>query len=134
MAINAYLIFDGNCREALDFYGASFGVEPHEVSTFGDAGVPNVDEANKALIMHGRVKVADTEVMFSDNLPGAEFTVGNNVTLAIITSDEAYIRKSFEALSVGAKVDMPLQETPWSKCYGNLVDRYGINWQFSHEA
>lgn len=84
--------------------------------------------------MHGRVKVAGTEVMFSDNLPGAEFTVGNNVTLAIITSDEAYIRKSFEALSVGAKVDMPLQETPWSKCYGNLVDRYGINWQFSHEA
>jgi hypothetical protein len=29
---------------------------------------------------------------------------------------------------------MELQETPWSKCYGSVVDKFNIEWQFSHEA
>lgn len=134
MTVAAYLIFDGNCKEAMEFYAKSFGVEPYEVQTFGDMGVPNLEAGQEALITHGRVKIADSEVMFSDNFPGAEFTVGNNVTLAVFTKDEDLIRTGFEAMSFNGRVDMPLQETPWSKCYGNVVDQYGVNWQFSLEA
>jgi len=28
---------------------------------------------------------------------------------------------------------MPLQETFWSKAYGMVEDRFGVQWQFSHE-
>ncbi|MGH8248688.1 MAG: hypothetical protein ACREUU_19945 [Gammaproteobacteria bacterium] len=38
--INAYLIFKGNCREAMTFYGKCFGAELH-LATFADMpGMP----------------------------------------------------------------------------------------------
>lgn len=43
------------------------------------------------------------------------------------------MKAAFERLKVGGKVEMVLQETFWSKCYGVVVDKFGIQWQFSHE-
>ncbi len=37
MSVHAYVNFDGNCREALDFYRQVFGTEAHKIMTFGDA-------------------------------------------------------------------------------------------------
>ncbi|GEK33693.1 VOC family protein [Kurthia sibirica] len=133
MAVNAYLIFDGNCKEAMAFYAQVFDSEITELKTFGEAGVPNLSEQQKELILHGRVMVAGADLMFSDNNPAFPYIVGNNITLAVITPDEAYIRSSFAKLQVGGKVHMELQKTFWSDCYGNVADRFGVEWQLSKE-
>lgn len=73
--------------------------------------------------------------MISDNYPGMPFHEGNNFTIAYVSSDEEAIRKAFAKLKEEASsVEMELQETPWSKCYGSLTDKFNIQWQFSHEA
>ncbi|MNZ56399.1 hypothetical protein D3C78_743440 [compost metagenome] len=41
------------------------------------------------------------------------------------------IQAYFSRLKEGGKVEMELQETFWSKCYGSVVDRFGIHWQFN---
>lgn len=133
MAVNAYLIFDGNCREALEFYAEAFDTKIIELKTFGEANVPGITTEQEDLILHGRIQVADAEIMFSDNNPEFPYTVGNNITLAVITPDEAFIQASFKKLAVGGQVHMELQKTFWSDCYGNLADRFGVEWQLSKE-
>lgn len=136
MAVEVYLIFNGNCREAVSFYEQAFNTDKPEIMTFGDSPQnPNyqLPEEAKDLVMHTRLSIFGSTVMFSDTFPGSPFTLGNNVTLAIVSSDEEKMRKAFENLKDGGKVSMELQETFWSRCYGSLTDKFGIEWQFSHE-
>ena len=52
MSINAYLNFNGNCREAFEFYQSVFGGEFNHVATFaeGPDEIP-VSDAEKNKIM-----------------------------------------------------------------------------------
>jgi uncharacterized glyoxalase superfamily protein PhnB len=40
----------------------------------------------------------------------------------------------FNKLKEGGTVNMDLQETFWSKCYGSVTDKFGIQWQLSHDS
>ncbi|MEX3622302.1 VOC family protein [Viridibacillus arvi] len=137
MAINVYLNFNGNCREAAEFYAEVFNTEKPEIMTFGDAPQNpeyTLPEEAKDLVMHTRLNILGSNVMFSDVFPGSPFILGNNVSLAVVSDNEEQLKSAFEALKVGGKVAMELQETFWSKCYGSLKDKFGIEWQFSYEA
>ncbi|WP_397536640.1 VOC family protein [Rummeliibacillus pycnus] len=134
MTVNPYLIFNGNAREAVEFYGKAFQTEKPQIMTFGDAdNDPNsqLPEEAKDLVMHANIKVSGSDIMFSDTFPGSPYTVGNNVTLAVVSDDEAYIRSAFSVLQDGGEVMMELQKTFWSPCYGSVKDRFGVEWQFN---
>src|SRR3954454_3750860 len=121
MAVEVYLYFHGNCREAAEFYAEVFGTEKPQIMTFGESPqnleyqLP--DEA-KNLVMHTRLNIDGSNVMFSDVFPGMPFTLGNNISLAIVNNDLDKIKSYFNKLQEGGKVVMELQETFWSKCYG----------------
>ncbi|PUA39027.1 hypothetical protein C8Z91_11170 [Paenibacillus elgii] len=136
MAIHVYLNFNGNCREAVEFYAEAFGTEKPQIMTFGDAP-PNPEftlpEEAKHLVMHARITVNGSDVMFSDIFPGMPFTAGNNISLSVMSKNIDEIKTYFNKLKEGGKVGMELQETFWSKCYGQLTDKFGIQWQFNHE-
>lgn len=137
MAVNVYLNFNGNCRDAAEFYAEVFKTEKPQIMTFGEAP-PSPDyalpEEAKDLVMHTRLNIGGSNIMFSDVFPGSPFIEGNNVSLAFVSNDENEIKSVFEALKVGGKVGADLQETFFSKCYGNLKDRFGIEWQVSLET
>jgi PhnB protein len=138
MAVQAYLIFNGNCREAVEYYAEVFGTEKPQIMTFGDTP-PSPDyqtpEEVKNLVMHTFLTISGSKIMFSDNYPGAPFTQGNNITLALVSNNMDEIVPPFNKLKEdGGKVGMELQETFWSKCYGQITDKYGIHWQFSLEG
>ena len=137
MAVDIYMNFDGNCREAAEFYAEVFGTEKPEIMTFGEAP-PNPDyklpEEAKDLVMHTRLNINGSNVMFSDVFPGSPFVAGNNISLAFVSEDLDEIQSVFSQLSEGGTVSMELQETFWSKSYGSLKDKFGIEWQVSHEG
>jgi len=134
MPLNAYLIFDGNAREAVKFYAQVFGLEEPPMATFGPIDDPNLPPGAENLIMHTFLTIAGSQLMFSDNYPGMPYQKGNNITLAYVSKDEKAIRDAFGKLRDGGTVRMELQETSWSKCYGSLTDKYGIIWQFNLES
>ncbi len=43
------------------------------------------------------------------------------------------LKSWYEQLKEGGTVGMELQETFWSKLYGQLTDKFGISWQFNFE-
>ena len=137
MAIDVYLTFNGNCREAAEFYAEVFNTEKPEIMTFGESPQsPDfvLPEEAKDLVLHTRLNINGSNIMFSDTFPGSPFMEGNNISLAFVSTDEEMVKSAFNALKEGGKVSMDLQETFWSKCYGSLRDRFGIEWQFSHET
>lgn len=134
MAVSLYLNFNGNCREAVDFYADVFNVEKNEVMTFKEGPQnpenPLPKEAEN-LIMHTYLNISGMKIMFSDTFPGMPFKTGNNINIAILESDTEKIRTWFDKMKVGGTVEMDLQQTFWSKLYGSLTDKYGVPWLFS---
>lgn len=136
MAIDVYLTFNGNCRQAVEYYAEVFNTEQPQIMTFGEAP-PNPEfalpEEAKDLVLHTRLNIDGSNVMFSDTFPGSPVNVGNNVSLAFVNKDIDLIKNVFDKLKQGGTVAMDLQETFWSKSYGSLRDQFGIEWQVSHE-
>jgi PhnB protein len=136
MAVDVYINFNGNCREAVETYVQVFGTEQPQIMTFGEAP-PNPEfalpEEAKKLVMHARLSIMGSTVMFSDVFPGMPFVAGNNISLSISSKNEEEIKSLFHKLKEGGKVGMELQETFWSKCYGSLKDKFGIEWQFNYD-
>lgn len=136
MPVSMYINFDGNCREAVTYYSKVFNTEAPQLMTFGegpsDPAYPMPEEA-KTRIMHTAIHIAGTLVMFSDSFPGSPLIKGNNMSLTVVTDDIAAITSWYNQLKEGGTVQMALGETFFSKCYGSLIDKYGIHWQFSHE-
>ncbi|MNN78451.1 hypothetical protein D3C81_1950100 [compost metagenome] len=102
--------------------------------TFGESpqnpDYPLPEEA-KDLIMHTRLVISGSTVMFSDTFPGMPFVEGNNINLAIVSDSKEELTKYWDKLKQDGVVEMELQETFWTEYYGSLKDKYGINWLFN---
>lgn len=134
MSVDIYLNFNGNCREAVEFYAKAFNTEAAQMMTFGEAPPnPNFQLPEEAsnLIMHARLTISGSNVMFSDVFPGTPFEMGNNISLTIVSKNVDEIKSAFAVLKEGGTVGMELQETFWSKCYGQVTDKFGVIWQLN---
>lgn len=136
MSVDVYLNFNGNCREAVTFYAGVFGTEVPTIMTFGESPAhpdyPLPEEA-KNLVMHTRLSISGSNVMFSDVFPNTPFIEGNNISLALVSTNLEEITSVFAKLKEGGTVTMDLQETFWSKYYGQVKDRFGIEWQLNYD-
>lgn len=136
MSVDVYLNFNGNTREAVEFYAHVFETEKPKIMTFGESpqnpDYPLPEEA-KNLVMHARLDIDGSNVMFSDVFPGMPFIEGNNISLAIVNQNKEKIISYYDKLKEGGTVVMELQETFWSKCYGQVKDKFGILWQLSYD-
>lgn len=134
MTVEPYLFFNGNCKEAFEFYASVLGgnivaMVPH-AGTPAEASVP-ADWREK--IMYARLEVQGQALLASD-VPAQYFhqMQGFHVSLSVKTAEEA--ERIFAALSEGANVSMPLGETFWSPRFGMLTDRFGTPWMVNCEA
>jgi PhnB protein len=130
-AMNSYLTFDGNCREAMKFYEKCLGGELNLMS-FADAPGDSPKEA-KDRIMHARLAKGAVILMASDTMPGMPLQQGNNFSIAIDCESMNETENVFKALGDGGKITMPLQDTFWGAHFGMLTDKFGIQWMLNYE-
>ena len=136
--INVYLTFDGNCKEAFEFYKSVFGGEFISLSTFGEMppqeGIPPIPDQMKDRIMHVSLPISkETILMASDNGDwGPKLEVGNNFSISVNPANKEEADRIFNALSEGGKVTMPLANTFWGAYFGSLTDKFDINWMVNY--
>ncbi|QGQ44268.1 VOC family protein [Metabacillus sediminilitoris] len=132
-----YLVMNGNAKEAIKFYENALDAQVLYMQSF-EEGPENPEyplpEDAKDRVMHATLKVGETELMFSDTFPGQPHQSGNQVTICISTKDPEKARKMYDALQEGGKVNMPLQETFFSPAYGNVTDKFGVEFQIYTEG
>lgn len=133
--VNIYLTFNGNCREAFEFYKAAFGGDYSYLGTYGEMppqeGVPSLHEKEKEKIMHVSLPISqETVLMGSDTSEtlGPPVVIGNNFSVSINTDSMEEANDLFNKLSEEGKIVMPLGKTFWSSYFGMLTDKFGINW------
>ena len=134
MSLNIYLTFDGNCREAFEFYRSVFGGDFGAFVTFaeGPDDMP-VGDDEKDNVMHVSLPIGDSVLMGSDSSSfGPPVSAGNNFSISIIGQSREHCDEVFAKLSPGGSVTMPLQETFWGSYYGMWTDRFGINWMVNY--
>lgn len=130
-SMNPYLIFNGNCREAMTFYAACFDAQL-ELSNYGD--VPGaVTHAGSPLILHARLSKGDVVLMASDTTPDRPTTIGENAQININCDSLEEVESLFAKFSPNATVIMPLQDTFWNARFGMLKDQFGVPWMFNFE-
>ena len=124
--LNPYIGFDGNAREAMEFYKEVFGGEL-TMNTFGEFGAQGSPDADK--IMHSQLETdRGFTLMASDTPSGMERTPGDNITISLSGEDGGELRGYWEKLSDGGNVTMPLEKQMWGDEFGMCIDRFGIPW------
>lgn len=128
--INHYLFFSGLCEEALNFYQEQLGAEIHFLMRFSDSPEPlPADLSGKEFenkIMHSEFTIGNTRFLASDGCGDGTNMSGFSLALTLETEEE--VNKLFTALAQNGKVNMPLAETFWSPLYGQVTDKFGVNW------
>ncbi|HYB10452.1 MAG TPA: VOC family protein [Alphaproteobacteria bacterium] len=131
MQVQPYLFFDGRCEEAAEFYRKALEAEVTMLLRFKDSPVP-VDDSKvppgaAEKVMHMRLRIGDATVLASDGrCLGQPSFQGFALTLTV--ADESEARRLFGALADGGKVQMPLEKTFFSPCFGMAADRFGVSW------
>lgn len=132
IGVKPYIAFQGNCREAFDFYKHAMNAEVQGMMSYGES--PMAGHGNDDKIMHAVLKIGDTVIMAADSVSDQHpITVGNNISLAVGVDTAEDAETMFAKMSEGGKVTMPIQETFWATRFGMLTDRFGVNWMFNCE-
>ena len=130
--VQPYLFFEGNCEEAIDFYCAKLGAEKIMLMRYkenpGEPPPGMVREGSEEKIMHGAFKLGESLIMASDNCCGEKKASFDGFSLSLSLPDEAAAKKAFDALAEDGEIQMPLDKTFWSPCFGMLTDKFGIGW------
>lgn len=131
MQLVPYLNFDGNCREAFDFYCSVFDGEIVDRMTYGGSPMAaDMPPESHGQVMHSLLRAGGAELMGADGPPShGQAGQGAFVNVMVDTVEEA--ERIWARLSQGAQVRMPLQETFWAHRFGMLADRYGKPWMVS---
>ncbi|WP_154221936.1 VOC family protein [Marinicella rhabdoformis] len=141
--INIYLHFEGNCKEAFDFYQAVFQTEILHTSLFSEMPQNNdgndhctVEENDKDKIMHISLPINDRFVLMGCDTIGSQterHNPGNNFALSVNPETLKEAERVFAALSDGGEVTMPLEKSFWGSYFGMLTDPFGIQWMVNFE-
>jgi len=128
--LNPYLNFEGNAREALEFYQDVFGGELN-VMAFGDMGM--TEHEGQPLdpngVMHGQLTSDQGfTLMASDNAPGTSEGQTPNGHISLSGDEIALLHGYWDRLADGGTVDVPLEQAPWGDEFGQVKDRFGVNW------
>jgi PhnB protein len=132
--LTPYLMFDGNCEEAMNFYKEALGGEFGYMGRFGEMPGGNIPEEYKNRIMHVDLKLPHGHVFASDYMPGAPYTHTpgqSSISLSLGFEDVQSLDAAFNKMAAGGTITMALQDTFWGDRFGTLVDKYGFSWMFN---
>ena len=128
--LTPYILFDGNCQQAMEFYKSCFGGEltilKVKDSPMKDHMPPSVqNKILNAQLKSGKIDLSASDWVLLDRTRIA----GNSVRLYLQGATIAEVKTLFEKLSDGAEILDPPKETFFG-VYGGLNDRFGIRWMF----
>lgn len=117
--ITPFIVVD-NAAAAIDFYRRAFGAK--EIYRMAAPG---------GKIAHAELKIGDSMLMLSDEMPGSELKApralgGTPANIFLYLEDVDTVFK--QAVAAGAKVDAPLADMFWGDRYGRLTDPFGHSW------
>jgi len=111
--IYSCLWFDGNAKEAAEFYCSVF--EHSEITSENPIVVTFESEGQKFMCLNG----------------GPYFTINPSISFYVVCTTENEVDNVWARLIENGQALMELNEYPWSRKYGWVQDKFGVSWQLS---
>jgi PhnB protein len=132
--LTPYLLFDGNCSQAMEFYQSCFGGDLTIMKVKDSAARNQMPAIQMDKTINARLTSGKLEISASDWLRLDETRVrGNTVCLYLSGGKVPELKALFDKLSQGAEVTDPLKEQFFG-FYGALNDKFGVRWMFQGAA
>lgn len=128
MQVNPYLLFNGDCEQALKFYEQTLGGKIEAIMKF--AGTPAAEHVPpdwSDKVLHASMKIDGQVVMASDAPPG-QYSKPDGFSVSLSLNDRDRGERIFNALAEGGTIKMPFAKTFWASGFGMCVDRFGTPW------
>ena len=134
MEIRPYLIFKGECQDAIKLYERAFDSKITDVMRFSDMpessddtmSIP--DDKNDWIVM-SKLSMGDSFIRLSDTIGELKDAVSERVTI-VVEMEVDLIKKSFNVLAEEGNIGIPLQKSFFSPLFGVVHDKYGVMWTF----
>ncbi|MFD5775272.1 MULTISPECIES: VOC family protein [Streptomyces] len=124
--INAFLMFEGQAEEAMNFYVATFNGAVDSVTRYGPEG-----PGPEGSVLQATFTLGGQQYMCIDSHVKHGFTFTPSLSLFVTCDDEAELDRLFTTLGEGGGVLMPLSDYGFSTKFGWVNDRYGVSWQLN---
>jgi PhnB protein len=139
--VSSYVNFQGNAEEAFNFYKSVFKTDfINGIKRFGDLPAdpnhPPMAASVKKMVLHVELPLLGGHILMGTDAPkemGFTLTQGNNMHIQLEPDSREEAKRLFDELSMGGKVEMPIQDMFWGAYYGNFTDKYGINWIINYQ-
>ena len=136
MKIQAYLLFDGQCEAAFNFYAECLGGKLERLMRYAEAPDNACGEfpaEYQQRIMHASLAVGDQVLMASDSAPPYAYEGIKGCSISLNVESIAEAERLFAALAERGEVQMPMQQTFWAARFGMLTDQFGVSWMVNCE-
>ncbi len=128
-----FLLFDGNCNEAMTFYHECLGGDLR-LTKLGDTPMKDMFPPEKhnrlinAYLKSGGIEISATDWMAS---PDHNPVQGNTTAIFVIGKSYDELKPAFDKLKDGKnnKRLQELHDMPFG-IYGQFYDKYGVQWIF----
>ncbi|HZP04198.1 MAG TPA: VOC family protein [Terracidiphilus sp.] len=128
--LTPYLLFDGSCEPAMEFYKSCLGGELTATKVKDSPAKDSMPAFQHEKILNAHLKSGNIEISASDWLmPDKAPVPGNTACLYLSGGSAEELKTLFERLSEGAQVTHPLKEQFFGT-YGALNDKFGVRWMF----
>lgn len=137
--VSTYLNFSNQTEQAFLFYRSVFGGDfSGPIHRFRDVpstpDQPEFSAADQNLVMHVALTILGGHVLMGTDAPesmGFSVVQGNNIHISLEPDTRAEADRLFNALAVGGKIDMPIQDMFWGAYFGSVTDRFGVHWMIN---
>jgi PhnB protein len=117
--VTAYLVYTGDCAEALALYPKALGAKI----------IWPPDKTPDGKIMHAMIRIGDTNIMLSDTFAKKSAATGLRSNLWLYVDDcDALFKKAVKA---GCTVTMPMEDAFWGDRLGQVMDPFGHTWNIA---
>jgi PhnB protein len=131
MQLHTYVNFRGKCAEAFRYYEEHLGGKIGMMMKFSESpDQTHVTPEMKDTILHADISLGGTRLMGAD-IPNAEPM--RSAYLSLTMDGDAEAERAYAALSDGGQVLMPMAETFFASRFGQVRDKFGVNWMILRE-
>ena len=130
MKVSPYLVFNGNCVEAIRLYEKAFDTKAkyYQYKDTPSSENYSIQPGTEDFVMHGILPIGNSTIYLCDTTPDREVAFSNGSFACVELDSVEAVRTAFEVLKEGGKVFCEAQETFWNKCYAEFEDRFGLKW------
>lgn len=127
-----YLMFNGNCEDAINFYREKLGGNVTKLQRYGETP-GHSSESYRDKIMHAIMNLRGLVIMFSDAPEERNVQFGDNFAIALDCKSNGELNQLFDVLATGGNVTMPVQDTFWGATFASVTDKFGVNWMLNYD-